>query len=542
MNRIALALAGLCTIYACARQAPPPGGPEDRTAPTVMNMDPAPGTSSVELQQTIRLSFSKSMRKSEVEHSVHFFPPPAAPPHVHWDGHDLVITPDTAWDSGQTYVLTLPAEATDIRGNRLTGTYQSAFSTGTHIDSGRIVGQVLTGAKPAAGAWVLCYSQAAASNPEVDSADYVVQADEQGQFALSYLGPGTYRVFALVDRDKDWLWNIGAEDIAVPSGDLTLDASGPAFLPALHCSDLDTVSPVLLSCASRSSGWWALEFDGEWPRKQLDSLQVFLVRGGDTSACDTVIRETGSTEVLLAHRGAIGPSEPAELLIRLAGSNRPSQACTPELAADTLAVFGPVAMSPDTAAGWLCAPEQISLEFREPLAAVRENSFRLEQEPVDARLQSAFELILSADWARIESGSPRVVISPGAVTAMSGRIWPGTDTVRLTLPLLPRDSTGDFDIHIAGLPETANHGVRLSVWPVSSPASVCPLELSGDRVQGRLAGGDYLMSLLWDTDGDRAWSAGWPAPFVPAERLWYPTDTLRIRPRFTTEFNLSLVR
>ena len=159
------------------------------------------------------------MRKDDVEHAVHFFPPPPSPPRLHWEGHDLVVSPDTVWDTSQTYVLTLPTEALDTRGNRLATTYQSAFSTGSHIDTGRITGQVLSSARPAAGAWVLCYRQPApSSNPELDSADYVVQTDAEGRFAFSFLRTGSYRVFALADRDRDWLWNIGAEELARAGG------------------------------------------------------------------------------------------------------------------------------------------------------------------------------------------------------------------------------------------------------------------------------------------------------------------------------------
>jgi hypothetical protein len=132
---------------------------------------------------------------------------------------------------------------------------------------------------------VLCYREPGPeSDPELDTADYVVQTDGDGRFALSFLGTGTYRVFALDDRDRDWLWNIGVEELAVPAGDLHLDSAGQTrALPALHLAALDTTLPSLADCALAAAGWWALEFDGDWAPGQVDSLQVFLVRGTDTS-------------------------------------------------------------------------------------------------------------------------------------------------------------------------------------------------------------------------------------------------------------------
>jgi len=510
-------------------------------------MDPPSGAVGVSIRQPVRVSFSKPMRKDDVEHAVHFFPSPASPPRLHWEGHDLVVSPDTVWDSAQTYVLTLPTEAMDARGNRLAATYQSAFSTGSHIDTGRITGQVLQSARPAAGAWVLCYKQPSQHcNPEIDSADYVVQTDAEGRFALSFLRTGSYRVFALADRDRDWLWNIGAEELGVPAGDLEVDSAGATkSLPVLHLAALDTVLPALVDCRRVSDEWWALEFDAVWSGAQLDSLSVFEVRGRDTVRLDRPTGNRAGSSRLLAHAGA--PETPGtEILLRHARQNRPPEGCVPAVTPtrDSLSIFGPVEILPDTGHTWVCPPAAVILVFDEPVASVSESSFVEAGRFARIRVRSGgpFEVHLVPPWDSLGEGPWVCSVAPGAVRAASGATWPESDTVRISFPLVDQDSAGEYEVRIEGLPHDPEAEVFVELWPVQLREPVCQLPLtSGQPASGRLAGGDYFLSLLSDRDGDQVWSPGWPSPFVPSERLWYPADTLHVRPRFTVEFTLSLV-
>jgi hypothetical protein len=201
-----------------------------------------------------------------------------------------------------------------------------------------------------------------------------------------------------------------------------------------------------------------------------------------------------------------------------------------------------MAVLPDTSGRWSCPPPAVSLWFNRPVATSAAGAFYCAQIPLSTELRNPFELAVTADWGAALAEAPQLAVAPGAVRSQDGGEWPQADTARFSLPLAPADSTGDYEISLHGLPTSPEAVVFLEVWPVSYPDQKCRLEVrSGDGILGRLAGGDYLLALLRDQDGDQVWSAGWPDPFVPSERLWYPADTLRVRPRFTTEFVLNLV-
>jgi hypothetical protein len=212
--------------------------------------------------------------------------------------------------------------------------------------------------------------------------------------------------------------------------------------------------------------------------------------------------------------------------------------------ADTLQSLEPVHIRPDTLLRWACAPGHVSLFFTHPLDTVLLPDFvsQAGAAPLTVEFASPFELALSG-WTSPEGAeTTTVAVAPAAVHGTRGGRWPAQDTVRLRLPIVPVDSTGDFEIRVDGLPEPADGALNLGLSPLSPQLAACRVELSGTAAAaGRLASGDYLLSLLADSDANGRWKPGWPAPYVPSERLWFPSDTLRVRARFTTEFSLSLV-
>jgi hypothetical protein len=515
--------------------------------PVVERVDPPAGSVGVAVTQPVTLLFSKPMNKDGVEPTLHFFPPPPSPPRLRWEGRQLLVTPDTAWDSGQTYVVTLQSEASDRRGNRLAATFQSAFSTGQRMDTGRIEGQILSGARPRGGALALCYRlPRERANPETDTADYVVQTDSAGRFTLSFLGPGNYRIFGLADQDGDWLWNIGSEDIAVPAQDVGLEGSGAAsFLPALHLSDLDTSAPAFVACRPLSDTWWRLEFDGPLDSAALNSARVQFIAGEDTAVSSLLLSvDSLSSEVLARQPAPAAP--PDEILWSRSRTADVRESCAPDSPSsdDTTHALPPPEIRPDTVAMCSCRPDQMLFVFARPLDSLQQSCFWPVSgvDSIQVELANAFEFELRW-WADARAGESTVVaVAPGAVVG-AGRSWPLAETLYVRLPLLLEDSTGGYELACEGLPVPPGQPVRVQIRPVSGPALPCRIDLtSAARASGRLAKGDYLVSLLADRDGNGRWAAGWPEPFVPSERLWFPSDTLRVRARFTTEFDLALVR
>jgi hypothetical protein len=487
------------------------------------------------------------MERREVEQALSFFPPPKSPPDIHWDGRDLVLSPDSTWDSGQTYILTVQAEARDARGNRLAATFQTAFSTGPTLDSGRIQGRILREARPVPGALALCYRLPRTRvNPETDTADYVVQADEQGQFVFSYLGDGSYRVFGLDDHDRDWLWNIGSEDIAVPPFDVQVGPPAHAFnLPELQLAGLDTLLPELADCRALSSTWMVVTFDQPIESSLLESGTLVLQNANHTLAVDSIWSpDTLSRTVYLHHPALAADSEHDDLLWRRPGDAVHTDTCavTPLSPADSSAPPTPPRLRPDTVDAWAFVPERVALLFAEPIDSICTQCFQPDPRPdsFGVSLEHAFAVRISLSAPRRQNEPQKLAVSPRAVSFSSGACWPGADTAYFSLPTPPHDSCGEFELRLEDV-TAPDSSLWVRIHSLTGQPPMLEAAASAGRVEGLLLQGDYAVSVLADVDGNRHWSPGWPSPFRPSERFHLSPDTLKVRARFTTEFSLLSV-
>ena len=538
------AICAALALAACAKQGQPPGGPEDRTPPEVIETEPLSGTAQVDVHTPVTLSFSEPMKREDVEAALNIFPAPPAPPDLNWDGQTLAIEPDTVWAPDQTYVVTLQVEARDRRGNRLRESLQLAFSTGEHIDSASIGGSIWRGEAPVAQALALCYRLDRLNvNPELDTADYVVQVDSAGRFRFDYLSPGVYRVFGLEDRDRDWLWNIGVELLAVPSSDIDV-ADGSYLLPPLFLTPLDTVSLRIESCQRLSRRYIEIQLDGPVDSIRLVAGQVSVTDGQDTYvASDILVVDTVATS-FVAVLDSMPVAESAMLSLTVPGPRGFEDTCS--FATDGTPAFdqAPVPrLRPDSSYPPMLPPSSLSLTFDRPLERVNLEAARAHGTPPGDSLQIRIvhPMVLQigrADGANLFD-SVTVRFDSGAVTMTSGGHWPPEQAVGWRQPLLSADSTGTYEIFWSPGLSHPTATLWLGVQSARGDRSVHWVATSLDvPTVGRLAAGDYRLWLLGDEDGDRRKSVGWPQPFVPAEALWPLADTLKVRARFTTELEL----
>lgn len=210
----------------CASQAPPQGGPEDKTPPTVVSTEPAANAVLVSRALMIAVHFSEPMNRLSVEQSVYFMPRPSGEIRYDWKGSTLMVRLPDSLAENQTYVMTIGGTAKDRRQNPMGKSYTFAFSTGDHIEQGEIRGKVWP--QPVKGTDIWAYRLREDSRIPADSliflkhADYIVPVEEQGSFHLSYLADGQYRLFAMADLDRDGFYSRGVDRIGVTEKDIVI--------------------------------------------------------------------------------------------------------------------------------------------------------------------------------------------------------------------------------------------------------------------------------------------------------------------------------
>ena len=231
----------LLLFLGCASQAPPSGGPPDRTPPRVVSTIPTNDSVAVSTDATIEVLFSEPVDRSSVERVVFLSPRPSIEPHFRWKGRRLRISLEGGLLPDRTYRVSIGAEGRDEYRNKMTRSHDFTFSTGETISRGEVSGK-LEGSV-GSNVYVVAYDLGDTPNPDPTTrAAFVTQAGENGIFRFPGLGKGKYRTFAFEDVDQDQMFDLGSEWLAIPSEDADLaDDTTTMQLAWMRLINRDTV-------------------------------------------------------------------------------------------------------------------------------------------------------------------------------------------------------------------------------------------------------------------------------------------------------------
>jgi len=178
----------LMTAASCAIPEPPPGGPEDKTPPEVVETVPADSSAGVSPGSDIRITFSENMTRTRLERQVQFYPNVIIKK-ANWDDKTIILEPETALQPDTTYLVVLKSGFQDQHRVANPNSFQFAFATSARIDSGRISGTVYFRREPTKNGYVHLFVIPTDSSftPEVTRADRESAADEKGQYEFSFL-------------------------------------------------------------------------------------------------------------------------------------------------------------------------------------------------------------------------------------------------------------------------------------------------------------------------------------------------------------------
>lgn len=201
-------------LCACASIGRPDGGPKDITPPVFVGSDPGYGALNVS-NPKIRLQFDENVKLQDVMTKVVVSPTQRNTPAVTGNGRTITVElKDTLRDS-TTYTIDFTDAIQDLNeGNPLDG-FSFAFSTGPTIDSLCISGMVLEARtlEPAQSITVGATRNLSDTALTKVPFERVTRTNQLGQFSLRNLAPGSYRVYAINDLNRDNMWD-RSEDIA----------------------------------------------------------------------------------------------------------------------------------------------------------------------------------------------------------------------------------------------------------------------------------------------------------------------------------------
>ena len=278
-----LALAAMF-IAACARMAPPPGGPPRITPPLLTATLPADSVCTLpDFRGAAEFFFDEVVSEGsqpnfgrgtgDLEKLV-LLSPDTMVPVVRWRRNRITVRPRHGWLPNTVYRIELAPGVADLRNNLSKTPGLITFVTGptcpTRFLSGRAVD------------WSAKIGISRALIEAIhlpDSASYRMNADSNGRFRIGPLPSGSYLVYAVMDQNRDHKRQPGEP------WDTVRAAASQDTVGEIWAFPRDTLPPKIQTIARQDSNSIAVTFTKPIdPYQQLDStmLRVGLIISSDT--------------------------------------------------------------------------------------------------------------------------------------------------------------------------------------------------------------------------------------------------------------------
>ncbi|UCD94630.1 MAG: Ig-like domain-containing protein [Candidatus Zixiibacteriota bacterium] len=546
-------------IIGCAKLGTPPGGPVDKTGPSVLTTLPEKNAMSVAGDNRISIQFSEKIDKKSVEGAIFISPRFSGELRFKWKKNTLtVVLPDSFADS-TTYVINIGSELMDLRRNKMDSSHIFAFSTGADISKGRLTGSVIRDGKPVSGATVALYDFPVPESIGVfDSVypPYMTQSGKSGDYSLEFLPDGGYLTLAFVDKNKNQRFDYPREDFGIP--DKPAVVSGELLQPVINffMAREDTTSVSILSTAVTDDRLIKVRFSRKVPsdslRNHLD--RIFLVPADTTldAKSATAVKEPSgdlSTVYNIFFRALRGGSYRLRFSLRAlgvsgdAGSVLESSRFTVELPTDE----NPPKIERVSHDGKKSYPSDsvIELAFSEPMRTlpVSDTTIRVMDadsvfHKVSYRWPDEFQLKLSVvglDWG----GRYKVYLDEKAFSDLSENRL-GDSVTQYSFATYDKDSLGSISGIVIYDPNLETTGMTYLMMYDPKGNEFLRRPLVGNRFSFDLPPGNYFLGGFIDRNLNGSQDHGVLFPFKYGETSSFYPDTVKIRARFETtgvEFN-----
>ena len=237
----------LLFLAGCANQLPPGGGEVDKIPPEIISSYPENETINYD-KDFIELEFSEYVDKRSFKDALFISPAIDEQLEISWSGTSVeIIFPNGLKDS-LTYVVTIGTDVVDVNNkNRMADAYTFSFATGDKIDKRSIDGKVY--GNDIEGTLIFAYRFSDDTTKYLSKKpDYLSQIGKDGSYKLNGLAESVYRVFAVNDQYRDFLFQADQDEIGMPNQNISLIGNDTTFNGMdFYLMKIDTLMPRILS-------------------------------------------------------------------------------------------------------------------------------------------------------------------------------------------------------------------------------------------------------------------------------------------------------
>ena len=198
-------------LASCANRGQgPQGGPRDSIPPAILKEVPVNGTLNFNAKE-ILVYFDEYIQMNDVQKHVLISPPQQTPPEVKAIGKHMSVVFQEELQDSTTYTIDFGAAICDYNEKTPIEGYVFSFSTGDVIDSLAISGTIYNAANLDPVTEVLVGIHRNPHDSAFTSLPFsrITRANSEGHFTIHNIQPGTYRIYALNDISRDYLYQPG---------------------------------------------------------------------------------------------------------------------------------------------------------------------------------------------------------------------------------------------------------------------------------------------------------------------------------------------
>lgn len=202
-------------VYSCANIARPGGGPKDVDPPVFVKSLPTPGQLNVK-RNKIELDFDEIVLIEKPSEKIIVSPYQREMPTVRSNGKKIQIILNDSLQPNTTYTIDFADAIVDNNEKNALNDFSFAFSTGNVIDSLQVSGILLNAEnlEPITGMMVGLQPDLSDSAFQTKPLQRLALTDAFGRFTIRNVAGGKYKIYALKDINRDFIFDNPTEDIA----------------------------------------------------------------------------------------------------------------------------------------------------------------------------------------------------------------------------------------------------------------------------------------------------------------------------------------
>lgn len=253
-------------LISCAHELPLTGGDKDVLPPVAEKFDP-PNNSTLFNSKKITIYFDEFVKLKDPNKQILISPPGTEFEAVE-KGQSIQITITTPLKANTTYVINFGGAVIDNNEGNVLNNLVYTFSTGDILDSLSSTFLILDAytLKPKTGVKVMLYENNIDSLPLTTVPYYAGTSNESGKAIIGYMKPGNFKVFALEEENKNYLYDKPTEGIGFFNNTIQ---TGDSIPQKIYYFKEEVLNPKIQVSKMPSAGMATFKFTGSIEKEQL---------------------------------------------------------------------------------------------------------------------------------------------------------------------------------------------------------------------------------------------------------------------------------